>query len=168
MKTKRNAGAGAMLMLIIYLTNAIPSNATIIEISTATDKAIYSLGEEIEVFITAYNPSDELITLYFSTSEQASYLMDNTYDWKDYHGEWLFATEQEIGPYSSYTWTLVHGEDELIDYAPAAGNHNVIGEVIGYGQSTSIEFEVVPEPATVVLFGLGGLFVKNFINRKIT
>lgn len=30
------------------------------------------------------------------------------------------------------------------------------------------QFTVVPEPTTLVLFGLGGLFAKNFINRKIT
>jgi len=32
----------------------------------------------------------------------------------------------------------------------------------------SISFEVVPEPTTVVLFGLGGLFTRNFITRHIT
>ena len=32
----------------------------------------------------------------------------------------------------------------------------------------AVEFTVVPEPTTLVLFGLGGLFMKNFINQKIT
>ena len=39
----------------------------------------------------------------------------------------------------------------------------------GILRDTSVtEFTVVPEPTTVVLFGLGGLFMKNFINQKIT
>ena len=46
---------------------------------------------------------------------------------------------------------------------------NTVVELEPFRNDTSFtSFEVVPEPTTLVLFGLGGLIVKNFINRKIT
>jgi len=46
---------------------------------------------------------------------------------------------------------------------------NTIVELEPFRNDTSFTtFEVVPEPGTLVLFGLGGLFTKNFINQKIT
>ena len=46
---------------------------------------------------------------------------------------------------------------------------NTIVELEPFRNDTSFtRFEVVPEPGTLVLFGLGGLFTKNYINQKIT
>jgi len=37
----------------------------------------------------------------------------------------------------------------MTEYPLAIGTHSVVGEVVGYGDSAPIQFEVVPEPATV-------------------
>ncbi len=129
--------------------------ASVVDITAVTNKTSYLIGEDIEIFITAYNPNPEPVALAFSTSMQASYLMDDTYNWKDHHGSYQVVTQQQIDAFDSYTWTLVHGTYEFIDYLPTIGSHTILGEILGYGQSTPVEFEVVPEPSTLVLLGLG-------------
>ena len=134
--------------------------ATIVDIFATTNKPVYELGEEVVVSVIAYNPNPEPVTLGFVDALQASYLMDNTYDWKDHHGAWLVVTEQRIEAFSPHTWTLVHGADEMETYLPTLGTHTIVGEVLGYGQSTPVGFEVVPEPATMLILCIGIIGVR--------
>lgn len=144
-------------ILVILILWPLCANAVIVDISVATNKSTYLLGEEVTVFVTAYNPNPQPTVLYFGSALQASYLMDGIFDWTQ--GKWFadVLTERPIGPYDSCTWNLIHGSDEMSLYPLNIGTHNVVGEVVGYGWSTPIEFEVIPEPATILLLGLGGL-----------
>ena len=141
------------VILLFGLTKLI--RADIVEISVETDKLTYLLDEEVVVSITAYNPNTEPVTLNFSSTLQASYCMDDIYDYKDYYGGHAIPTTQYIQPLSDYTWTIIHRISDMEIYKPEIGEHNVIGEVIGYGQSTPFDFRVIPEPATLSLMFMG-------------
>ncbi len=145
----------ATISVVLVLGMAQLAKATVVDICAATNKPTYFLGEDVVVFVIAYNPNPEPVTLTFPSSMQASYLMDNTYDWKDHHGSWPVVTEQIIEAFNPHTWTLIHGADEMETYLPAIGTHTIVGEVLGYGQSATVEFEVVPEPGTILFLMMG-------------
>ena len=135
--------------------------ATIVDISVATDKQIYQLNEEVTVSVTAYNPNLEPVTLRFGSTLVASYFMDDTYYW---HENKIFAPvllHKEIEPDSCFTWNLTHGSKEMGLYALDLGVHSVVGEVVGYGQSEAINFEVIPEPVTILLLGCGVFWARK-------
>jgi len=72
--------------------------------------------------------------------------MDDVYDWTEGHSWASTPTQRIIDAYASYTWTLIHGSYEMGIYPLDVGTHTVTGEVVGYGYSLPVEFEVVPEP----------------------
>jgi len=137
------------------------TEAKAVNISTITDKESYLLGEEVVVSVIAYNPDLNPVTLNFATSLQASYLMDGVYDWSEGKFFTQFPTRVTIGPYGSYTWDLTHGPTEMEAYPLEIGAHTVVGEVLGYGYSSTIQFQVIPEPATILLLTLGGLLLTS-------
>jgi hypothetical protein len=144
-----------------------PAQATLVDISATTNKPVYMLGEEVVVFVIAYNPNPEPITLGFTSSLVASYLMDGVFDWSEGKVFGQIPTGVRIEPYDSYTWNLSHDSHAMMIYPLGIGTHTVIGEVVGYGQSAPGEFEVIPEPATLLLFALGliGIPRKRTIGR---
>ena len=151
-----------LLLLIIVLTLTSPLvNAAIVDIGVETDKPTYLLEEPVTVFVTAYNPNPEAVTLGFGSTLQATYLMNDVFDWSEGKGFADVVTSVTIEPDDSYVWDLTHGLDEMMLYPLDVGIHTVVGEVVGYGQSATIEFEVVPEPATVLLLGFGGLILRS-------
>jgi Intracellular proteinase inhibitor len=108
------------------------TRASVVLVTTMTDKLSYLPYEPITVFVTADNPSPNPLTLQFSSSLQASYTMDGAYDWTE---GWLFLqvfTEVTIQPFSSHTWDLEH---DWLRHAPQVGLHWVTGYLPGYGQS---------------------------------
>ena len=137
-----------------------------IEVSVATDKLVYDLGESVWVSVTAHNPSAEAVTLVFGTSQQATYLMDGVFDWGEGKQFLQWITYVVIDPCDSYVWNLQHGTDEMETYALALGTHTVIGEVLDYGESLPVGFEVVPEPLTV-LFLMGGITRIRHARRRV-
>jgi len=136
---------------------AIPAQATLVDISATTNKPVYELGEEVVVFIIAYNPNPEPVTLHFGSTLVAKYIMDGIFDWSQNKGFLDVYLELTIEPYEFQTWKPKHSISEMKIYPLDIGIHTVVGEVVGYGQSAPVEFNVVPEPATFVLFGLGGI-----------
>jgi hypothetical protein len=137
------------------------TKAKAINITTITDKESYLLAEEVVVSVTAYNPDLNPVTLYFATSLEASYLMDGVYDWSE---DKLFSqvpTSVTIDPYGYYTWQLTHGPTEMEAYPLEIGAHTVVGEVVGYGNSSTVQFQVIPEPAAMLLLTLGGLLLTS-------
>ena len=151
----KKANIPAVLILVLFGM----TKATAVNISTITDKETYLLGEEVVVSVTAYNPDPDPVTLNFVSSLQASYLMDDVYDWTEGKFFTQLGSQLTIDPYGSYTWDLTHGHSEMELYPLDVGTHTVRGEVVGYGYSSPVQFEVVPEPATILLFTLGSLFL---------
>ena len=171
---KHSANVMSRLVLSVVLILVLSANlieAAEIELTVATDKLSYSLGEDITVSVTAYNPNDYEATLVFSSSLQASYIMDDIYDWSSDEGFYQAFTEVTIGPESSHTWDLEHDWEYTVGDYPdtygydlSVGTHTVVGalqEMLGSPgytyYSQSVEFEVVPEAATLGLLLLGGL-----------
>ena len=155
-----NAKVFLMVTFLILATSL--ANATIVDISVETDKDTYQQGEEIHIEVTAYNPGDTIVDLSFGSDLQASYLIDGIYDWEEGRSRLLGLTNVSIDPYDSVTWEFTHGITEMQEYALNIGVHTLVGEVldgqllsIGENQSPSIEFEVIPEPATFLLLGSG-------------
>ena len=144
------------------------TKATAVNISTITDKESYLLGEEVVVSVIAYNPDPNPVNLNFATSLEASYLMDDVYDWTEGKFFTQFGRQLTIDPYGSYTWDLKHGPGEMGIYPLDVGVHTVVGEVVGYGYSSTVQFQVIPEPATILLLTLSGLFLTNHLryNRQ--
>ncbi len=105
-----------------------------IQLTVATDKSAYLIGEDITVSITAYNPNDYEETLSFSSSRQASYIMDNEYDWASEKVFMDSLTYVTIPPGSSYSWDLEHDwettyRQDTYGYDLSIGTHTVVGSV---------------------------------------
>jgi len=153
--------SGIMFVLIVTAGCVGVVGATIVDISVATDKAIYQLNEEVTVFVTAYNPNPEPVTLRFGSTLVASYFMDDTYYWDE---DKIFAPvllHEDIEPDSRFTWELAHGSREMNLYPLDLGVHSVVGIVVGFGQSEPVEFEVIPEPATILILSFGVFWVRK-------
>jgi hypothetical protein len=151
--------ADVLIILILVLFEV--TKVAAVNISTMTDKESYLLGEEVVVSVTAYNPDPNPVTLNFATSLEASYLMDDVYDWSDGKFFTQFGRQLTIYPYDSYTWELTHGHHEMELYPLNVGTHTVVGEVVGYGYSSTVQFQVIPEPAMILLLTLGGLLLTS-------
>jgi intracellular proteinase inhibitor BsuPI len=148
--------------LVLVLCFSGIGKADLVDISVATDKSKYVLGEYVTVYISAYNPNTETVSLGFPSALQATYIMDDIFDWSNDKVYTPVPTGLSIDPGASHIWTLYHGNSEMDSYPLNIGTHTIVGEVINYGQSTPVEFEVVPEPASFVLLLLGG-----FVTRKL-
>ena len=140
------------------------SASATLEISVATDKPIYQLGETMQVSVSVYNPTSEAVTMYISYPI-ASYLMDDTYFW---HQNKVFPAWAlppiTMQPGQIQTWQRDHSTQENTEYFLNLGNHSVKGIIysdVTAGQySDPVEFQVIPEPATIVLFCLGGILIR--------
>ena len=148
--------------IMLFATGVV--QATIVDITAATNKPVYELGEEVVVFVIAYNPNPEPITLtggfYF-----ASYIMDGVYDWAEGKSAPEVILHVTINPRDYVTWDLTHGSYEMQEWPLTVGMHTVVGEVlavqlIGDGRSTSVQFEVIPEPSTILLILIGFVAVR--------
>ncbi|MDH4240765.1 MAG: hypothetical protein OEW48_14495, partial [Phycisphaerae bacterium] len=129
------------IMAFHWLECTAPKCKRIIEVSAATDKSTYLLGEDVTIFVTAYNPNAEAVTLFFECMV-ASYLMDGVFDYAEVPWTpWPFH-QVTIESHSSHTWELTHNE---MGYPLGIGTHTVVGEVLGYGYSEPVDFEVIPE-----------------------
>ncbi len=162
-----------LMVVMVFVVSANSVEAAEIELSVATDEPSYSLGEDITVSVTAYNPNDYEVTLQFGDTLQASYIMDNVYDWSSDKIFLQVLTEVTIGAVSSYNWDLDHDWEYTVGpstygYDLSIGTHSVVGalqEQIGEPPgnytyySQPLEFEVVPEPATLGLVLLGRLIL---------
>ena len=165
---KLNADVIRTLILAVVVVFAVLANsieAAEIELTVATDKPSYSVGGDITISVSAYNPNNYEVTLEFFDSTQASYIMDDVYDWSSERGVFHCVTEVTIGAESSYTWDLEHDWEYAIGpatfgYDLSIGTHSVVGALQQiYGlldteytyYSQPVEFEVVPEPASLLL-----------------
>jgi hypothetical protein len=130
------------------------------QVSVSTDKSYYQPGETVHIFVSAYNPASTEITLGFGTSLQATYLLDGIYQWDKNK---IFTTSPislTIQPFQTYTWQFDHDAQEQNYYPLAVGNHSVLG-IVKDQYSEPATFQVIPEPTSMLLLGLGGLLIRR-------
>ena len=104
--------------------------ADLVDISVATDKPTYLVGEEVIVYVSAYNPGEDPITLSFVSSLQATYWMDESYYWHINETITPSTSYVMVNAHSTYTWELTHNVDKMSDYPLFVGEHNVNGYVL--------------------------------------
>lgn len=155
-------------VLMTFLFSAMATTHASLEISVATDKSVYQVGEAVTISVTAYNSSEtETLNLSFGTAKQATYLLDSIFDLSSIMQYAQIPSGVHVDPLASYTWTFTHADNAAIAYPLTSGTHSVIGEIVGYGQSDSVEFEVVPEPITFSLLGIGFLLLCRNKNSNL-
>ena len=152
----------------------VDSNSIIedgIEYYIQTDKAVYDLGGNVEILYRVTNLRDDNAHFTFSYGP-----LDNTCDWMVDQDElriWdnldrpviFVGTSFTLHPSESYeythTWDMTYRNGDNI----LPGNYTITG-VLGYPSSheryipVSVQIEIIPEPATILLFGLGVVLVK--------
>lgn len=148
-------------VLVLVVVQTYTAMGTPIEVSVITDKSVYSLGEDIGLSATAFNPNDYEISL----DARAYYRIDDGY--------WLPAYIMiiwppiSLQPLSSNIWNFTYHsfptEPGKINFYPIleVGVHSVVGQAAvdtePYIQSVPVQFTVVPEPATIVFIFTGML-----------
>jgi len=146
-----------LLVAIMFLGMVPITNATL-EISVATDKAVYQLDETVDISITVVNSGSISETLYggfyFTT-----YIMDGVYDWANRSGPQV-VLETTFLPGELKTWEMSHGFNEMQDYPLTLGTHSVVGGAGFTLLSSPVDFQVVPEPATVLFLSIGTLLIR--------
>lgn len=103
-----------------------------LEITVDTDKDEYALDQNVLIFVTATNNSNETMKLEFRSGQQASYSIDEVYHYTDNHAGPLAITEVILRSGESKTWEFTHTPE---DYRLLPGRHCIVGIVIGYGKS---------------------------------
>jgi len=157
----------SILALVLVLCLSDIGRADLVDISVATDKPTYQVGEEVKVYVRAYNPGLDSVTLTFGSNIQTSYWMDDIYDWQAGRDRLWVLTYATINPNTTHTWELIHGSYEMSVYPLEIGTHSVVGivgayELSGNGESSPIEFEVIPEPASLIILTTGSLWIFRY------
>lgn len=110
-----------------------------VDITVETDKSEYLLNEPVEIYITAHNLTNDSLTLQFPTSCQSEYYIDDFYS-ASYHGCYLALTQVTIAPNGVKTWNWTHSLDRFL---LVGGIHTVVGEVLGYGLSDTVNISIL-------------------------
>lgn len=139
-----------------------------IEYYVRTDKDIYTLSEDVEMLFRVTNLRGEDVTFDFGNSPEWNFWVEKDGEsiWKAVNGWWTFPTAFDLASNESkefpYVWDMRDNEGYLI----APGAYGVTGGLdanIGIYDYTkvSVPIAVVPEPVTILLFGLGGLALRR-------
>lgn len=106
---------------IAFITSIVSAQ---IEVTVATDKSTYQYGDSVEIFVVAYNPTSEPITLSWPDHCQFDYLIDG-----EPHITCIqVPSELTIESQSYHTW-------EWTDTEPLeTGEHEIVGLVVNYGE----------------------------------
>jgi hypothetical protein len=113
---------------------------TDIDINVTTDKNIYLNTQPIRITITAVNPSEETVTLEFSSNVFTNYLLDADFNYLiDMNINILpVLSTVSIEPGCEVSWLMIHHPDY---YPLLPGSHTITGILEGYGED-SIHIEI--------------------------
>lgn len=106
-----------------------------IDVTVGTPQSVYLPGETIPIDVTATNLSTDTVTLNFSNTCQAEYVLGDYYS-GTHHGCYQMLTYVTIPPNSSLTWALQHAPSDTL---LPTGIYDLVGEVLGYGFSDTIQ-----------------------------
>ena len=104
--------------------------------------------------------------------------MDESFDWSQHQTGLPAIFSFTFAPSQSHSWDMVHALYERNIYPLSLGLHSVVGELFVYVPedeppfillvSDPLEFEVIPEPATFLLFAVGVLCFRRANIRSKT
>ena len=162
---------------IVILALVIPAKATLVDSNSIvrdgieyyiqTNKSIYDLGENIEMLYRVTNLRDEDVTFSFPGSPEWNFWVEREGQsiWRAVNGWYAIGSgftlshgeSKEFPTYNTpYIWDMRDSENNLDDI----GEYNVIGGLDGgkgeYDSTgVSVRIEIVPEPTSIALLGLG-------------
>jgi len=109
-----------------------------IQVGVWTDKPVYRFGDTVAITVTAYNPTADTVSLYFSDACQNNCIID-TFNFHDYLGYAGVESIRPIPPYSTFRWPSVNYPFYNSGWPLLApGTHYVIGEVFKHGFSDTL------------------------------
>jgi len=161
-----------MIMLAVSEACATPVNSNSIiqdgmEYYIQTNKSVYILGENVEMLYRVTNLGDEDVTFWFPHIPVWNFWVEKDGEniWRAVNGWYGMITEftlssgesKEFPDISSpYIWNMRDNGDKLVH----VGEYNVIGGLYaGTGEydstRVSVSIEIVPEPTSIALLGVG-------------
>jgi len=175
MKTTRVAALVAVLLAAplavnVHANPAVNWNAVVadnIEYYTQTDKAVYVLGDNVDILHRVTNLRDEEITFEFANLQDYMYFevsQVGSLIWAYPSGPvnpavWDLTLQAGDNAEGSLVWEMVDGQGSPV----APGVYDVSAVLQGTGKdgtdplSVSVSIQIVPEPASVTLVLLGGV-----------
>lgn len=163
-------------MAAIAIAMPVNSNAVVlddIEYYIQTDKAVYNLGQDVQMLYRITNLGDEDVTFILPNYPVWNFWVEKDGEniWTAVGGWHYTITEFTLSPgvyrefpdswfYPPYIWHMRDDENNLINI----GEYDVIGGLDGgtvhYDTIVAVPINVVPEPASFLLFALAGLFLR--------
>jgi hypothetical protein len=162
-------GLVLLVLGISPIAMAVPNSNSIIqdgiEYYTQTDKAIYDLGENVEMLFRVTNLRDEDVLIGCSRSGEFNFLVEKNDDSILAAAHWFawFSPGIELSPGGSknipYIWDMIDDNNNLV----ATGIYDVIGVMYNepwnynnhgnpYTTEVSVPITIVPEPSSMALF----------------
>ena len=110
-----------------------------ITVEVLADRDTYGPEDPIEIRVVAHNPGEEEVTLEFRSSLQANYMIDWIYNWAADKAFTDALTQVTIPAGEAHEWTFTHTPE---DARLLAGEHTIVGEVVGHRASGSVVIRV--------------------------
>jgi len=168
-----------LVLWIAQLTkaNIVDSNSIVkdgIEYYMQTDKSIYDLEENVEMLYRVTNMGDKDVTFEFicgPADDRCDFMVDKDEEriWDNLNRSCLWViTSFTLSSFESkefsWSWDMI----DLNDNQVIPGKYGVSGVLSDLGLAYSeryvpvcVPIEIIPEPATFLLLGLGGLFLRK-------
>jgi hypothetical protein len=181
--------AGLVILALVIPAKAtlVTSNSIIvddIEYYTQTNKSVYDLGENVEILHRVTNLGVEDIMFQFLTSRQCSFQVweaeTRIWWWPKYASQSGSGFTLQPGEFKEFLtdWDMMNdnGTPEIYDnFLVSPGIYYVSGQLknpfrtIPDGvtpESVSVPIQIIPEPSTLGLLGMGLLAVLSYRKRK--
>ncbi len=130
-------------VLLFLITFLYAGSDAQVKIGVFSDRAVYQLGDTVGITVTAFNATSDTVYLWFPSTLQAYYILDN-YDLLNYAVGAAILTFRKISPQDSVVWTPPQYPRNGWGQPPlATGSHILVGGVIGYGTSDTTRFMVI-------------------------
>jgi len=145
-----------------------------IEYYIQTDKAIYDLGENVQMLYRVTNLGTEDVTFSFGGDPEWNFWVekDGDYVWQAVEGWWATIVNFTLAPSEykeyPYEWDMRDNDGVLV----SLGEYNVIGgfdagvpDNYEYSR-VSVPIVIIPEPCSLTLFAAGLCILNHFNNKR--
>jgi hypothetical protein len=146
-----------------------------IEYYMQTDKAVYNLGEGVQVLYRVTNLGVEDVTFQFTcgpVDDRRDFMVDRDgeriWDNLDRPRQWVI-TSLTLSSLESKEFTWPWDMTDFNGNQVVPGNYDVIGVLgdlgLAYAERyvpVSVSIDIIPEPATLALLGLGAIVIRKW------